>query len=210
MSKFKELMDKKKSESKGKMEPIEAAARHSVLGGLVKSLDQDGMDKVKGLKKVTVASNDMHGLKSGLDKAKQIVGEGEKEIHGGDEHENDLLKHGLAESPEYQDDDSDEEDNDNPENHIGDAELKNKLSMHGAKGYAEGGMVEPSEEEEEHDEDPERVDYGNLPSNIKGSPVLDQAPDQGMHPDNSMMNLHRENEMLKKEIERLRAPKPFY
>ena len=80
MEHFKKLMEKKRQEGKGSLEPIEASARGSVLHDMIGALDEDGMKKVKGLKKVTVASNDEQGLKSGLDKAKEMLQKHEGEM----------------------------------------------------------------------------------------------------------------------------------
>ena len=130
MEHFKKLMAKKKAEGTPKLDPIELAAHQSVLGGLKNALDSDGIEKVKGLKKVTVAAKDTPHLQEGLDKAKEIVDGGEKEIEGGDEDENDLLEHELEESPEYSDEESEEALEDSPDNHVHAAEAHDPLSMH--------------------------------------------------------------------------------
>lgn len=151
MEKFKALMAKKREE-KGTMEPVQAAARGSVLGDMMKSLDSEGAKKVKGIKKVTVASNDAKGLESGLDKAKEIVAQGESEIEGGDEHEDNLLKHELEESPEYGDEEAEEALEDSPLKHVHEAEANDELSMHGpnADPGAEEDMAEIVEGSPEH------------------------------------------------------------
>ena len=136
MEKFKKMLEKKRQEGHGKMDPIEVGARHSVLSGLMKAMDKEGLDKVKGLKKVTVAASDAPHLMEGMDKAKEIIKEGEKEVHGGDEHDDELLKHELEESPEYDDEESEEAMDDSPENHIHAAEHNDKKHM-----YAKGGTV---------------------------------------------------------------------
>lgn len=194
--KFKELIDKKKS-TNGKMDPMEAAARHSVVGGLMKMADDEGSKKVKGLqkfaqggtvKKVTVAAPDNQHLMEGLDKAESILKKGDDMVHDGDEDENDLLHNELEESPEYEDVDTDEALDDSPENHIGNAELKNKMSMHGVKGYSEGGLVQDAAYDSS--DRAERKDYHS--------------------PDEHIAALAKENEHLKMIIEQLKAPKPFY
>ena len=76
MKGLEKLMMKKHGEGKvlGK---AAAKAKSSVLEDLMSDMfDQDG-DKVKGLKKVTVASNSPKGLEKGLDKAKEMLGEGD-------------------------------------------------------------------------------------------------------------------------------------
>lgn len=70
---FKALLQKKMSEGKGDMAPVDKEASDSVLSDLMDFLNQMQGDKVKGLKKVTVASNDPKGLEEGLAKAKQMV-----------------------------------------------------------------------------------------------------------------------------------------
>lgn len=76
MKGLEKLMMKKHGEGKvlGK---AAAKAKSSVLEDLMSDMfDQDG-DKVKGLKKVTIASNSPKGLEKGLDKAKEMLGEGD-------------------------------------------------------------------------------------------------------------------------------------
>ncbi len=79
---YDKLMKKLEKKDK-KLDPLEKEAKMDV----VKSLrDQAGAmlsDKVKGLKKVTVASPSKEGLKEGLNKAEQIV-EGAEEDMGED------------------------------------------------------------------------------------------------------------------------------
>lgn len=103
MEHFKKLMEKKRQEGKGSMGDVEASARGSVLHDLIGSLDQDGMEKVKGLKKVTVASNDQTGLNEGLDKAKEIVNQGDKSNPSGNEEEGQMKDDDAEE--EYDDQD---------------------------------------------------------------------------------------------------------
>ena len=69
-----EMMMKKK-DKKSPMSDLEMKAKKSVLGEL-KALAQDAMgEKVKGLKKVTVASDSPEGLEKGLEMAKDKVEE---------------------------------------------------------------------------------------------------------------------------------------
>jgi hypothetical protein len=67
------LMAKKKSEGK-KLSPMEKKGKEDTLQSLIEDMMGMDGDKVKGLKKVTVASNSPKGLEKGLDKAKEIVG----------------------------------------------------------------------------------------------------------------------------------------
>lgn len=99
MEHFKKLMEKKRQAGKGSLEPVEASARHSVLNDMIGALDQDGLKKVKNLKKVTVASNDKKGLEKGLEKAKELVA-----------HEGEM-------TPDSQEEEYDDQDAEGP-NHI--------------------------------------------------------------------------------------------
>ena len=63
----------KKAKSGKELSDNEREAKMSVVSGL-RDMAQSMMgDKLKGLKKVTVASNDEQGLKSGLEKAKSML-----------------------------------------------------------------------------------------------------------------------------------------
>ena len=72
-SMFKKLIDKKKKEGKVPSD-MESQAKGSVLSDLMSQLGDMGMDKVKGIKKVTVAAPDKSGLAEGLAKAKAMLG----------------------------------------------------------------------------------------------------------------------------------------
>jgi len=67
-------MAKKKSEGK-KLSGAEKKGKEDTLQSLIDDMMDMDSGKVKGLKKVTVASNSPKGLEKGLDKAKEIVGE---------------------------------------------------------------------------------------------------------------------------------------
>lgn len=72
----------KKLGKKGKkLEPNEKEAKMNVVKELSKQAGDMLGDKVKGLKKVSVASDSKEGLKAGLSKAEQIV-EGAEEDMG--------------------------------------------------------------------------------------------------------------------------------
>ena len=147
MEKFKALLAKKRSEGKG-LDGVQAHAAGSVLHDMMKALDSDGLEKVKGLKKVTVAGNDPHALEEGLDKAKEMIHQGDKEVEHGDEHDDHLLKGEMEESPEYDDEESEEAEDDSPEKHIHEAEAHDPMSMH-------------AEDSEDHEELPEHIVEGS-------------------------------------------------
>ena len=69
---IKKLMEKKKAKGET-LSPVHGKAKSGILQGLIDDMMGADSDKVKGLKKVTVASNSPEGLKHGLDKAKEIV-----------------------------------------------------------------------------------------------------------------------------------------
>lgn len=227
MQKFKELMDRKRKEGKTISDPVELAAHSSVLGSLMDMADGEGREKVKGLKKVTVASDSPKGLEEGLDKAKQIAGgkyaeggtvqdkvlkQGEKEIGDGDEDENNLLDHELAENEEYDDEEGEEAQDDFPENHIGESDHHNPESMHNenpqkTRKYAQGGTVSQKPYGADHESqmtgghhDPKNTpkqDPEHLPYDSK------DAHERAEH-------LAKENEHLKMLIAQLKAPKSYY
>lgn len=70
--KFKQMIDLKKKSGKKLSEP-HMKARGDVLEDLLGQVDGIGADRIKGLKKVTVASNSPEGLEKGLSKAKEMV-----------------------------------------------------------------------------------------------------------------------------------------
>lgn len=103
-SKLHSLM-KKKADKGDVLSKSHAKAKSGILQDLMDDMMGMEGDKVKGLKKVTVASNSPKGLEKGLEKAKEIVGdapmaedeempEGE-EMAEGEEHE-------AEESPEME------------------------------------------------------------------------------------------------------------
>jgi hypothetical protein len=57
-----------------KLSPVEQKASSKVLDELRKHAQSMMSDKVKGLKKVTIASDSPEGLKKGLSKAEEILG----------------------------------------------------------------------------------------------------------------------------------------
>lgn len=66
-------MEKLLSKKKDKMDPEYKGAKMSALHELQKAMSEMMGDDVKGLKKVTVASDSSEGLKHGLDKAKEAL-----------------------------------------------------------------------------------------------------------------------------------------
>jgi len=95
----------KKLEKKGKkLNPVEKEAKMGVLKDLSSQAGEMLRDKLKGLKKVTVASDSKEGLKEGLEKAEEMVAgapEQEKEMpemeESDEEHESDEM---LADAEE--------------------------------------------------------------------------------------------------------------
>lgn len=67
------LLAKKKAEGK-KLSSMEKKGKEETLQSLIDDMMGMDGDKVKGLKKVTVASNSPKGLEKGLDKAKELIG----------------------------------------------------------------------------------------------------------------------------------------
>jgi hypothetical protein len=70
-----ENLMRKKAEKGDVLSKSHAKAKSGILQELMDDMMGMEGDKVKGLKKVTVASNSPMGLKKGLEKAEDIVGE---------------------------------------------------------------------------------------------------------------------------------------
>lgn len=103
---------------KKKLSPIEQKAKMGVLEQLKKDMQDMMGEKVAGLKKVTVASSDKHGLEEGLKKAKEM-------IHGGDEPDSHLpLEH---DEEAMEDESPEEESSETPE--MEDSEHKDHMQM---------------------------------------------------------------------------------
>lgn len=68
------LMAKKKQEGK-KLSPMEKKGKEESLSSLIDDMMGMDGDKVKGLKKVTVASDSPKGLSKGLQEAKELIGD---------------------------------------------------------------------------------------------------------------------------------------
>ena len=87
--KFMKMMEKKK-ESGGEMSDNEKKAKFDAVKSMRDWASGLMGDKLKGLKKVEVASNSPEGLSAGLDKAKEIIGKNpgeDEDSDAGDDHE---------------------------------------------------------------------------------------------------------------------------
>lgn len=71
MDKMKKMLDKKKD--KGKMSDVQRDAKMSVVKDMKDMASEMMGDKIKGMKKVSVASASGEGLKEGLDKAREMI-----------------------------------------------------------------------------------------------------------------------------------------
>ena len=109
MNELHKLMMKKK-EKGDTLSDAHGKAKSGILQELIdEMMGMDG-EKVKGLKKVTVASNSPSGLAKGLDKAKEIVGD---KMLSGHEDEEEMPEHEDMESedeesPEHESEESPE------------------------------------------------------------------------------------------------------
>lgn len=111
MHKFDKMMEKKMKEKKGDMPEHEKDAKMSVLEH-VRQMAHDMMkDKLDGgMKKVSVASPSKEGLKEGLEKARQMVGDdSESGMMHGDEHGDLEAETSEEESPMHEAAESSEE-----------------------------------------------------------------------------------------------------
>lgn len=86
------MLEKMKEKSKGDLSPEKAQALKSMLANLKSMVGSGLAEKMKGLKKVTVASDSPEGLKEGLEVAKEKVDEVEDKA--------DSMEHEKSESPE--------------------------------------------------------------------------------------------------------------
>jgi len=85
-NKFKELLLKKQSEGKV-LDPKIAKHKMSIIEELMDAMGEDMGERIKGLKKVTVAASSKEGLEEGLDKAKEVVEEAPMEEEESEESE---------------------------------------------------------------------------------------------------------------------------
>ena len=89
MKGIKELLMKRAQEGKF-LDEKSIEAKKSVLSEIEKMMSGQMGDKLKGLKRVTVASDTAEGLKAGLEKAEDIIEE--KEDEEGSESNEDKIK----------------------------------------------------------------------------------------------------------------------
>jgi hypothetical protein len=146
-SKLHSLM-KKKADKGDVLSEHHAKAKSGILQDLVDEMMGMDSDKVKGLKKVTVASDSPKGLAKGLEKAKEIVGDknlsgmedegSESEMPEGESEEmeaEESPEHEAEESPEMETSEHEEMSEDEKDQEIADleaeiAKLKEKLAKH--------------------------------------------------------------------------------
>lgn len=128
-----DMLKKMAKKNKGRdMSPAEVEAKSSVLKHLIGDMDLMMGDKLKGLKKVSVASDSSEGLKEGLHKAQSLVD------HAGDKSEFGDIKH--TELPDEQEAIEDD----------GSSELQNQFAQEEDKDHDLQG-AEKSESEEDSD-----------------------------------------------------------
>jgi hypothetical protein len=131
------LMAKKSQEGK-KLSGAEKKGKEDTLSSLIDDMMDMDSGKVKGLKKVTVASNSPKGLSKGLEKAKELIGDaptggledGEEEMpEGEDMMEEESPEHESEESPEMEESEHEEDGSESPEELEAEIEkLKEKLA----------------------------------------------------------------------------------
>ena len=112
-----------------KLSPIESKAKLGVLEQLRKEMQDMMGDKMAGMKKVTVASPDKHGLEMGLEKAQHLLGDhgnaDDEQVEGAEEelgedldhdheagepasHIEKMMQHGFGDDGAEHDEDGDE------------------------------------------------------------------------------------------------------
>ena len=104
MDEFMKLLAKKAKEQKGPMHGPKMDAKAAIAKELSDSLGSDIMEGIKGMKKITVASDSEEGLKEGLEKAEDVL---ESKI---DKEENESEEDSEEESEE-----SEQEDEESPD-----------------------------------------------------------------------------------------------
>lgn len=97
---FEKMLAAKKAKS-GEMPKKTMEARGSVLDDLMSNMD-DRDSKKLGMNKVSVMAPDEEGLKKGLEKAKEVVGEMPEDEMMEDEDLDEEVEHEMAESSEQQ------------------------------------------------------------------------------------------------------------
>lgn len=165
---MKALMKKKKSEHD--MPDHEKAAKMHVLHQIHKMASDAMGDDIKGLKKVTVASNDDQGLQEGLAHAKQMLAahhpdrDDDADAEGVSHDMRPGKRHEVDNKDELSDEEPEEKDEDHSRgmHNMSPAEMKH--DDHKMKGYARGGMIddrgEPIAEEGEFDPNAHKGPHG--------------------------------------------------
>jgi replication-associated recombination protein RarA len=101
---FVELLKKKAAEqSKNPVDSKMIEAKKNVVQQIMDMLKGDMAGQMKGLKKVTVASNDEEGLKKGLNKAQEIIGSASEDAEPSEEMEEEIEESPMEESSESPD-----------------------------------------------------------------------------------------------------------
>jgi hypothetical protein len=146
MDKMKKMLEKKKGH---KLSDVERDAKMSVVNNMKDMASSMMGDHIKGLKKVTVASDSKEGLQSGLDKAKDLMDQYSEDGHSSmDDNEN-----AMEQKPEHEVHDS------------GDGETGKEDSPEDMDERQEESMESPEEEKAEEDsgeEDHEDMDDEEL------------------------------------------------
>lgn len=120
---FVDLLKKKAAEqAKEPVNPMKLEAKKNVVKEIMDMLKGDMAGQMKGLKKVTVASDSEEGLEKGLNKAQQIIGSASED----EPSEEEDMEHEMEESPEME-----ASEHMSPEEEI--AELEKKLAELKAK-----------------------------------------------------------------------------
>lgn len=170
MDRLKKLKEKK-GMSMHKMHPLEKKAKMGVIDELSKMAEDAMGSKLKGMNKVTVASDSHQGLEHGLEDAHHLLGklpEAYDDSHN--DHEN--FSH-TERSEDGQDGDSDYPDADSDHAMESDpmaAHMHDEKEEGHGKMFAEGGEVE-SEDEDAADEgdmpEYDHMDDGELDEHLK-------------------------------------------
>jgi hypothetical protein len=160
MDRLKKLKEKKEAHN---MHPLERQAKMGVMHDMQKMAHDAMGDKLKGMGKVTVASDSPEGLSHGLDKAKDVLKhlpEALDDSHT--DHENfahtENRKDGSDGNSSYTDnDDGHELEADPLAEHKVDEHEENSQSP---EKYAEGGEVDV----EDHEDEEQREEHSELPN----------------------------------------------
>ena len=118
------LKKKAAEQAKEPVNPMKLEAKKNVVKEIMDMLKGDMAGQMKGLKKVTVASDSEEGLEKGLNKAQQIIGSASEDEPSEEDEEG--MEHEMEESPEME-----ASEHMSPEEEI--AELEKKLAELKAK-----------------------------------------------------------------------------